>query len=152
MKMKVFTCGLMVLLVLSFALGCSSPSSTTSSPPTGATSTTSGNTFQSLANQGQSVFSAKCATCHGTGGQGTSIGPAVWGSGFTVGVYNGTTLFAANGQAMLNFISSSMPLNAPGSLSHSDAINVLCYLLVQENQVTPSSVFVESQLGSLSLK
>ena len=138
-------------LVLIVMFGCgSSPS--TSSPPPVTTTSNSGGTFQSLANQGQSVFSGKCASCHGVSGQGTSTGPALWGSNHTPGQYNGATLFASNGQAMLGFISSSMPLTSPGSLSHADAVNVLCYLLVQDNQVTPSAIFDESQLSGISLK
>jgi len=30
---------------------------------------------------GQSVFSARCASCHGTGGQGTALGPSLMGVG-----------------------------------------------------------------------
>ena len=148
---KVFA-SVLVLLSLSFTFACSSsPSTTTTSPPT-SNQTSSGGTFQSLANQGLSVFSGKCATCHGTGGQGTGQGPALWGSGFIVGKYSGATLFATNAQAMLSFISSTMPFNAPGTLSHTDAINVLCYLLGQENEVTPSASFDEGQLGNIPLK
>lgn len=150
--MKRIASFVLVLTVVLFGFGCSSTPSTTSTTPPSSTTTSSGNTFQVLANLGQGVFSSKCVTCHGPSGQGTALGPALWGSGFVVGKYNGTTLFAANGQAMLNFISTSMPLNAPGTLSHTDAVNVLCYLLVQENQVTPSAAFDESQLGNLSLK
>ena len=141
----------LVLLSLIFTFGCSS-----TTPPTttnlGTTTTPTGSgTFQAMANLGQTVYTNNCATCHGTSGQG-GTGPAVWGSGFIPGQYVGTTLFALNAQAMLNFISSSMPLTAPGSLSHTDAINVLCYLLIQENEVSPSTVFNESQLSTIALK
>ncbi|XUX00768.1 MAG: c-type cytochrome [Dehalogenimonas sp.] len=149
--MKKITPFFLVLALVFFGFGCGSTPTTSSAPP-GTTTTSSGNTYQALANQGQSVYANKCVSCHGANGQGTGVGPAVWGSNYQPGIYNGATLFAPNGQAMLNFISSSMPLNAPGSLSHSEAINVLCYLLIQDNQVTPSSTFDESQLGTLSLK
>ncbi|APV43761.1 thiosulfate dehydrogenase [Dehalogenimonas formicexedens] len=145
--MNKFALFLLVASVAFLGFGCGSSPSTSPGTTTG-----SGNTFQSLANQGKVVYSNKCVSCHAANGQGTGVGPAVWGANYQPGIYNGSTLFAPNGQAMLNFISSSMPLNSPGSLSHSDAVNVLCYLLVQDNQVTPSAAFDESQLINLALK
>ena len=143
---------ILVLLSLTFTFGCSSSTQqTTTNPGTTTTPPTSSGTFQAMANLGQTVYTSKCATCHGANGQG-GTGPAVWGSGFVPGQYVGTTLFALNAQAMLNFISSSMPLTAPGTLSHTDSVNVLCYLLIQESEVSPSTVFNESQLSTIVIK
>ena len=115
------------------------------------TPTPSGATFQTLAAAGADVYSTNCAVCHGANGQG-GVGPALWGSGATLGTYSGVTLFNNNAQDMLNFISTKMPLTAPGSLSQQQYIDVLSYILVQDNQVSPSTVFNQSQLGGITLK
>ena len=45
-----------------------------------------------------------------------------------------------------------MPLSNPGSLTHQQYIDVLSFLLVQNNEVLPTSNFDETQLGSVVLK
>ncbi len=119
-------------------------------PPASPTSVPSA-TFQQLAAAGQPVFASSCAICHGTNGQG-GVGPALWGPNATLGKIAGTTLFPNNAQSMLNFISTNMPLSAPGSLTHQQYIDLLCYILVQDQQVSPSTMFVERQLGTITLK
>jgi cytochrome c len=108
-------------------------------------------TFQQLATLGKTVYSNSCAVCHGANGQGV-VGPALWGSAATLGRYAGTTLFDNNAQAMLSFISKNMPLSAPGSLPHEQYVDVLCFILVQDNQISPANVFNESQLNNMTLK
>ena len=102
---------------------------------TNTTPATTGQTYQTLASQGGSVYSSTCSVCHGNNGQG-GIGPALWGSNATLGTYKGTTLFNKNAQDMLNFISTKMPLTAPGSLSNEQYIDVLAYILIQNNLVS----------------
>jgi mono/diheme cytochrome c family protein len=135
--------GILTLLMLTAA--CSSKSSTT------ITSTDSSATFQTLSTSGQVVYSASCAGCHGNNGQG-GAGPALWGSGSNLGTYKGNTIFNNNAQSMLTFVSTKMPLSAPGSLTHQQYIEVLSYILVQGNQVSGSTTFNESQLSSITLK
>ena len=62
--------------------------------------------------------------------------PHLWGSGATLGTYKGNTIFNNNAQDMLTFVSTKMPLSAPGSLTHQQYIEVLSYILVQGNQVS----------------
>jgi len=140
-----------ILVILLAAAACSSKSSTSTNSAPASSSTTAAATFQTMSAAGQSVYSGKCAGCHGANGQGGS-GPALWGSAATLGTYNGNTLFAKNAQDMLNFISTKMPLSAPGSLTHEQYLDVLSYILVQGNQVSGSSAFNESQLNSVTLK
>ncbi len=108
-------------------------------------------TFQQLASAGKTDYANSCAVCHGANGEG-GVGPALWGPKATLGTFAGTTLFQSNAQAMLNFISKNMPLSAPGSLTHQQYIDLLCYILVQDAQVSLSTMFVESQLGNITLK
>jgi cytochrome c len=88
-----------------------------------------------IATLGQIVFSDSCATCHGSNGQG-GVGPALWGANAKLGTYAGTSLFAENAQAMLNFISANMPLNELDSLTSTQYLDVLCYIVLQDNQVS----------------
>jgi hypothetical protein len=83
--------------------------------------------------------------CHGNNGQGLGLAPALWGSGAQLAKYN-------NALGLLNYISANMPKNAPGGLSHQQYLSVLCFVLVQNNQVNPANEFNESQLGSVILK
>lgn len=102
-------------------------------------------TFQQLAVHGPSVYSNNCASCHGDNGQGKTA-PALWGPWSALGQY-GTTP-----QALLNYISSSMPLSAPASLSHEQYLNLMGYILLQNNQVSPADIFSDSQTGSAGQK
>jgi mono/diheme cytochrome c family protein len=140
-------CFLIILPVA--AAACSGDTSTSTAPAT--SSAAQSTTFQSLADSGQAIYSSKCASCHGPSGQGGG-GPALWGSSATLGTFNGSVIFNKNAQDMLNYISSKMPLTAPGSLSHDQYLNVLSYILVQGNQVNGSTPFVESQLSSIVVK
>lgn len=108
-------------------------------------------TYAALATRGTTVYFNYCAPCHGSTGQGAN-GPALWKPSGTLGQSGNAVFFADNAAAMLDFISYFMPLYAPGSLSHSDYVNVICYLLIRSNDVQPMDTFVESQLKNITLK
>ncbi len=93
---------------------------------------------------GKTIYDKFGASSHGENGRGGSA-PALIGSNSNLAKFN-------TAQGLLNFISTSMPLEAPGSLSHQDYLNVLCYLLVQNNYVSAKTVFNESQLINIALK
>jgi cytochrome c oxidase subunit 2 len=122
----------------------------TTAPSPSTTPVTPATTFQALAATGQTVYASDCAVCHGANGEG-GAGPALWGPGAVLGQYSGVTLFN-NARDMLNFISTRMPLSAPGSLTHQQYIEVLSYILIKGSQVSPSSAFNEGQLGNITLK
>ncbi len=80
--------------------------------------------------QGQSIFDARCASCHGPKGIGGTAGELAGGSpptsphpDRTLGVYwpYATTVF--------DFVRRSMPLDAPRSLSDGQVYAVTAYLL-----------------------
>jgi hypothetical protein len=52
---------------------------------------------------------------------------------------------------MLDFITAKMPFSAPGSLTSTQYLDVTCYILVQGNLVSPSTVFDQSQLVNITL-
>jgi mono/diheme cytochrome c family protein len=127
-----------LILILS---GCSSgpaPSGTaaTADPP--------GQNIGQLSAAGQTIFATKCSSCHGPDGQGGRA-MAVTGPKASLGKYK-------TAAGLLSFLSSSMPLNAPGSLSHQEYLNVLGFLLVQNSEVPASSAIDESRLSSINLK
>jgi hypothetical protein len=53
---------------------------------------------------------------------------------------------------LFDFVSTVMPANAPGSLSHQEYLDVMSYLLVQNNYVSADAALKESELSSLALK
>jgi cytochrome c len=131
------------VLVLLMIAGCSSGPASTSTPST-PLSSPAGSTFGANAQDGQTTFAKFCTRCHGASGQGITA-PAIIGSNANLAKY-GTA------KGLLDSISTSMPLNAPGSLSHQEYINLLCYLLVQNNDVQPPTPFAESGLSQLQVK
>lgn len=122
----------------------------TPAPTTTAPTATPVATYQTLADAGKPVYSSTCAVCHGANGEGTDVCTVViWGSGSGLGTFNGVTLFS-NAREMLRF-TSTMPITAPGSLISEQYIELLAYILIQNKIVTPSTIFDESKLGSISI-
>jgi cytochrome c len=151
---RLWLIGIPVIAVLMLAAGaCSSSGGTTSTTATSTsitstvatTSTTSGApTAGDLAASGQGVFSNNCAKCHGDKGQGVTA-PAVIGSGQALAKYK-------TAQGLLSFISTNMPFSSPGSLSAQQYLEVLAYLLVQNNYVSSGQVIDSASLGGITLK
>jgi mono/diheme cytochrome c family protein len=150
-RLKILPMLLICILIILPVAAAACSGGTSTSPASASSAAAQTVTFQSLADSGQAIYSSKCASCHGASGQGGG-GPALWGSGANLGTFNGGTIFNKNARDMLNFISSKMPLTAPGTLSHDQYLNVLGYILVQGNQVAGSTTFNESQLSTINLK
>jgi cytochrome c oxidase subunit 2 len=113
--------------------------STATTTPTATTTSTAGQ----LAALGQTLFSTSCSKCHGTTGQG-GVGPTIIGQGNSLSKYN-------TAQGLLSFISTAMPLDAPGSLTQQQYIDLLSFILVQNNFMQPGTVFDPSTLSSVPL-
>jgi hypothetical protein len=73
------------------------------------------------------------------------VAPALWGSSAKLARYN-------TAQGLSSFISTAMPQNSPGSLTHQQYLNVLAYILLQANDVSGSTAFDEGQLSGITLK
>jgi mono/diheme cytochrome c family protein len=95
--------------------------------------------------QGEAIFAAKCASCHGAHGEGKPMDRLVGGVGTlrdkkpekTVGSFwpYATTLF--------DFVRRAMPLNAPQSLSPDEVYAVSAYLLFL-NGIVPQDTTLDS--------
>ena len=130
--------------------GTTPPTTTTSSTPPTTTTSSASTTFQTLSNSVASTYSSVCALCHGANGEGAGNFPALWGSKATLGKYNGATLFS-DAKGMLDFISTKMPFNAPGSLTSQQYTELLAYILIQNNLVSPSTAYNASQLSTIKI-
>ncbi|HTR37611.1 MAG TPA: PQQ-binding-like beta-propeller repeat protein [Bryobacteraceae bacterium] len=97
------------------------------------------------AQQGRMVFETKCATCHGARVEGGEHAPALTGNTFW------SQWDQQTARALYGRIISTMPPDAPGTLSESDTIDVVSYIL-QLNQL-PSGAAIENanQLNSRKL-
>lgn len=76
--------------------------------------------------RGRAVFTARCVTCHGADGQGTTIAPPLWGpESYNIGAGMARVRTAAW------FIKKSMPFDNPGSLTSQEAHDVSAYINAQ---------------------
>ena len=156
--MRYFTAlGLILALVLAFS-GCAAPASTatptpppqptaTSAPQPTATSTpqaiVSGPTAGQLADLGKAVYDASCAGCHGSQGEGASAAALV-GARARLDRYG-------DALGLLEYFGRTMPRGSPGSLSEEKNLQILAWILVQNNFVYSSTVLEESDLSETPL-
>lgn len=99
------------------------------------------------ATRGHLVYIQHCIVCHGANLQGAA-GPPLQGPAFgrsmTAGKMTTTSLF--------KFISGSMPMNAPGSLTKQQYLDVLAYLLKQNGYGPAGTAALSTaSLGSVAL-
>jgi mono/diheme cytochrome c family protein len=79
---------------------------------------------EAQATAGQAVFAQQCAICHGDHMEG-KVGPALAGNQFlSVSQYQELTA-----DYLYRFMAKQMPANAPGSLSQTQYLDVLAYIL-----------------------
>jgi len=78
---------------------------------------------QDQANAGHSAYALSCAGCHRANLAGGGDAPALGGNGFMSSFGGKST------KDLYNFIASSMPAGAPGSLSEDQYTNITAYLL-----------------------
>jgi mono/diheme cytochrome c family protein len=75
------------------------------------------------ASRGEKVYADRCARCHGDGMQGVEAAPALTGTTFYQ-TWDGETL-----DALYERMRSSMPQDAPGSLSRAQNADILAHML-----------------------
>jgi quinoprotein glucose dehydrogenase len=98
------------------------------------------------AQRGQTIFQNKCASCHGSRVEGGEHAPALTGNNFWAQWEQQTA------RALYGRIISTMPPDAAGSLSESDTIQVVSYIL-QLNGLPANGAPMDSanQLNNLKL-
>jgi quinoprotein glucose dehydrogenase len=74
------------------------------------------------AGRGQALYTAQCALCHGAELKG-AVGPMLTGDGF-LAIWGGRPL-----SELVDKIEKTMPPQAPGSISHPQAIDVTAFIL-----------------------
>ena len=79
---------------------------------------------------GRDVYAAECAQCHGDRGQG-GTGPVVIGGNKRIASYQTT-------ERLYDYVSSTMPFDAPGSLSEQQYWDAIAYLL-DANDLLPAN-------------
>jgi alcohol dehydrogenase (cytochrome c) len=78
---------------------------------------------QEQANAGHSAYALSCGGCHRANLAGGGDAPALGGNGFI------TSFGSKSAKDLYNFIASSMPAGAPGSLTEDQYTNITAYLL-----------------------
>ena len=103
--------------------------------------------------QGEAIFAAKCASCHGAHGEGKPMGRLVGGVGTlrdkkpekTVGSFwpYATTLF--------DYVRRAMPLNAPQSLNADEVYAVSAYVLFLNGIVAQDATLDADTLAKIKM-
>lgn len=109
----------------------------------GGTETTVGDGVynQEQAKRGRTAYDAKCASCH----DGGTMGPELWGDAFQAQWENQYV------RAFFNRIQTTMPEDAPGSMSENDVLDVIAYVL-QTNGFPAGDKAIESASALASMK
>lgn len=109
--------------------------------------------------QGAAVYAAKCAACHGPGGEG-QVGPPTLGQpaapklvgrdprdGFTFGQDPKLAKTVGNywpyATTVFDYVRRTMPITAPGTLTNSEVYAVVAFLLA-ENEVIDKAAVMDS--------
>ncbi len=110
-----------------------------------ACSTSGGNpTAGQLAAQGKTVFVQHCVKCHGENGQKVN-GSALLGPDNVLPNY-------PTGKALYDYVSRLMPDDQPSSLTPAQYLEVVSFLMVQDNYVKPSTPLDPNSLERISIQ
>jgi cytochrome c len=139
MNIRLFKMTALALVSTLMAAGCSCVTARTSP----AAISPSYKTVAEVAETGLSVYWSSCTACHGIAGEGCE-GPAIIGSSSFVGSY-GTA------QDLLYFITASMPLLTPRTLSHSEYQAVTVHILLQTGLISEDKAINDSNLANITL-
>jgi S-disulfanyl-L-cysteine oxidoreductase SoxD len=97
-----------------------------------------------LASAGQEVYMERCAQCHGEEGQGVTA-PALIGERANLRAY-------ATAHGLFNYTRRTMPLDAPGSLSRQEYLEVTAFMLLENEYVEEDDPLSEEELEEIQLQ
>src|ERR1700683_2417503 len=94
-------------------------------------------------NQGEAIFAAKCAACHGAHGEGKPMDRLVGGFGTIFDKKSERTIgsFWPYATTLFDFIHRAMPLDAPQSLTPEETYALCAYLLFL-NKILPQDAIL----------
>ena len=95
--------------------------------------------------EGETVFAAKCAACHGSHGEGKPMDRLVGGFGTVFDMKSERTVgsFWPYATTLFDFVRRAMPLNAPQSLTPDETYAVCAYLLFL-NKILPQDATLDA--------
>ena len=120
------------------------PTATTAPAATAPSGGGAGSTAGDLVQAGEQTFKASCSFCHGNQGEGVTA-PALIGSASNLAKYK-------TGQGLYDKVQTTMPRTAPGSLSGKQYLELVVYLLVQNNVVDRGASVSQDTLGQIQIK
>jgi alcohol dehydrogenase (cytochrome c) len=92
---------------------------------------------------GSTAYAAHCAMCHGSALEG-GAGPALSGANFKTL----SSKVKANVSDIFTYMTTNMPLNAPASLSHTEYVNILTFILSRNGYRSGSSALTFGQASA----
>jgi S-disulfanyl-L-cysteine oxidoreductase SoxD len=103
--------------------------------------------------QGEAIFGAKCAACHGAHGEGKPMDRLVGGFGTVFDKKSERTIgsFWPYATTLFDFIRRAMPLNAPQSLTADETYALCAYLLFLNKIVAQDAVLDAASLPKVQM-
>jgi cytochrome c len=95
--------------------------------------------------EGETIFAAKCAGCHGAHGEGKPMDRLVGGFGTIFDAKSERTIgsFWPYATTLFDFVRRAMPLNAPQSLTPNETYALCAYLLFL-NKIVPQDATLDA--------
>lgn len=106
--------------------------------------------------QGKSVYTAKCAACHGAdlgGVKGTGAAALIGGRGSLASGKPKKTVesYWPYASTVFDYVNRAMPFNAPGSLSDDEVYAVVAYVLGEANIFNKSTTLNAKNLAKIEM-
>ncbi|NNL87223.1 MAG: cytochrome c [Myxococcales bacterium] len=83
--------------------------------------------------QGEAIFAARCAACHGLRGRGGPAGPLVADAG---GAQRAVNTYWPYATTLFDYVRRAMPYDAPGSLSDAEVYAVVAMILAEAQLIS----------------
>jgi S-disulfanyl-L-cysteine oxidoreductase SoxD len=103
--------------------------------------------------QGQQIYAARCAACHGARGEGGPMDRLVGGAGSLTAAKPVKTIgsFWPHATTLFDYVRRAMPFNAPGTLTNDQVYALTAYLLYLNGIVSQDAVMDARTLPSVTM-